>query len=343
MMMCQSVPLLLLVALSAVVPPTLTAAFNASTCTAQPLEDCQSRRRQLGQSLHEGRRDRDAFADVFASAGSRSNDADSAAATERQLQARVVGGSEVCPTYAYSGFLVGLVSGVYQTTASSRDATFCGGTLYGRGHVITAAHCVCHGRNGTFAANESVGLAIEVHRHDLSKALCEECGVRIAVAAVHCHADYDPISLDSDIAVLVLAENVSAAYDVDNVVLDRTGAFEAENTTLIVAGWGANNTDQSRPTFRAEALTAEVDVVSTAQCTADNWTYPSAAITDNMFCAGVRGSRAPSPSLPVLIRACATRSGLYHGMQSRLVKSVSACACEGEGHFGRTHNTTARK
>ena len=66
--------------------------------------------------------------------------------------AMAVGGSDVCPPQNYP-HLVSL-----QTLGSH----FCGGTLYGDRHVITAAHCLF----GT-SAFELSNMKVAINRHDL--------------------------------------------------------------------------------------------------------------------------------------------------------------------------------
>lgn len=254
---------------------------QVQTCRPRAVAECRRRTLRDGDDGIEGE------ARHHVDDGRLDDDDLNNAAGDRQLQARVVGGTEVCPSFAYAGFLVGIMDGEYQTTAET-TTMFCGGTLYGRRHVITAAHCVCLKSNGGFAPGQSVGLAVEVHRHDVRKPLCEECAARIAVVGVHCHPDYDPDTLDSDLAVLVLAEDVPPQYEVDDVVLDRLGTFEANGSALIVTGWGAINSDQNDPVYPNTTMAVEVAAIATSECTSGAWGYESNDITDNMFCAGYR-------------------------------------------------------
>lgn len=144
----------------------------------------------------------------------------------------------------------------------------------------------------------------QVHRHDRRAALCEECATRIKVAGVHCHPDFDTATFDADIAVLVLAENVSAAaYELSHVVLDASGTFEADGAALIVAGWGATNTNTSAPVLADKAMAVEVEAIATETCTSAAWTYNSSAVTTNMLCAGYRDD-APRD-------ACVVRSDVW--------------------------------
>ena len=78
-----------------------------------------------------------------------------------------VGGYDVCPTQNYK-HLVSLQSNGFH---------FCGGTLYGSRHVITAAHCW----EGV-SASELAGMKVVVNRHDLSTSLASE--VRECVLAL---------------------------------------------------------------------------------------------------------------------------------------------------------------
>ena len=145
-----------------------------------------------------------------------------------------------------------------------------------------------------------------MHRHDRRKALCEECGLRIAVASVLCHPDYDPSTFDSNIAILVLAESVPEAYDVDNVVLDHSGTFEADATELIVAGWGTQEYENNTAGPPANTTMAvEVEAISTTTCTSDSWSYSSGEIRDSMMCAGYRtGTPRDACTASCLKRRC---------------------------------------
>ena len=193
-------------------------------------------------------------------------------------QSRIIGGQEVCPSFDYP-HMVPLIKGSFMLTTQSFTNWFCGGTLYNRTHVITAAHCMYEANADTFDASVLQGLAIEVHRHDLSSPLCTECSTRIAVASVAVHPDYDPVLLENDIAVLRLATAVPADYETGSVVLDSEGSFFTEGQPLIAAGWGATSSSSSNPAYSEILNAVEVEYIDRSTCTSADWTYSESEIT----------------------------------------------------------------
>lgn len=183
---------------------------------------------------------------------------------------RIVGGVEVCPKHKYN-HLVALgaeYAGIFQQ--------FCGATLYNDEYVITAAHCVTGNNNG---------LAVSVHRHDLTAKLVDEDGEIILVESVFIHPEYDGDSMMNDVAVLKLktkAESVGGA-GLQDVVLDD-GSYQTEGQQLIVAGWGTLSSGGGAPDVPHEV---EVPYLTHEQCTGGDSQYSVHEIDEaTMLCAG---------------------------------------------------------
>ena len=137
------------------------------------------------------------------------------------VDANVVGGGT-----APSGSLPQVVAVLFKSIASNVDAQYCGGTLIGPQHVLTAAHCA------DFLVASDV--AVLVGTQDLRNG-----GQRIAVSAIAVHPAWNPNTLSSDVAVLTLATPVNTITPV--VVVASTSieaAIAPVGTSATVAGWG---------------------------------------------------------------------------------------------------------
>ena len=84
---------------------------------------------------------------------------------------------------------------------SSGGGHFCGGTLVASRYVVTAAHCL----EGSLPSE----LAVVLGEHDTTVTGEGSLGeLSLAVAAIFSHENYDSFTLDNDISLLELAEEV---------------------------------------------------------------------------------------------------------------------------------------
>merc|ERR1712110_1327983 len=171
----------------------------------------------------------------------------------------IVGGSEVTP---YSlPWQVGLVS-----PGSAR--TWCGGTLIGPRHVLTAAHCMGY------------DFEIIVGEHDINS---QEDGTRHTVCGTTSHPNYNSGTTNYDFAIVRLAEPVQLGVRAMPACLaDSSMGDEAlGGQTVTVSGWGTTSFGGSQATV---LQSVNVPAMTNAACRDSS--YGENQITDAMLCAG---------------------------------------------------------
>ncbi len=198
---------------------------------------------------------------------------------EKRTTTKIIGGNPA-PADKFP-FQVALIS---SSTPPGMEhfGQFCGGSLIKADVVLTAAHCVPN----TSASEVDIILGTNILASD-----GQFSGIRMNLADIEDHEDYDPNTNDNDIALLHVAGPIPETVrtmrtaTVATPALDQRYAFTGGDA--VVVGWGLT---QEGGGTTPVLMRVWLDVQSNDLCE-DNYQaqFPSISITDNMLCAGVTG------------------------------------------------------
>lgn len=182
-------------------------------------------------------------------------------------QARIVGGALADPNP--HKFQVGLLLKANMVgTNPIYNGQFCGGTLYKRKYVITAAHC------SDFVTRSQVKVVAKTTYLQSGK------GVLRNVSKIKIHPNWNPGAFDYDVAIWTLSDPVG---NVASPVLESTQPVDGKNLT--VTGWGDTDPNTGGGCcFPIRLRKVTVPIASTVDCN-DIDSY-NGGITSRMFCAG---------------------------------------------------------
>ncbi|XP_049885606.1 proclotting enzyme-like [Pectinophora gossypiella] len=184
---------------------------------------------------------------------------------------RIVGGTEAAPG-AWPWMAAIYLHG------SKRREFWCGGTLVGRRHVLTAAHCTRDSKQRPFPARQ---FSVRLGDVDLARDDEPSRPVTLRVTAVRAHDQFSRVGFYNDIAILVLAENVQKSKYVIPICLPsgELARQQFDGAVATVVGWGTTRYGGGESSRQLEA---KLPVWRNEDC--DRAYFQP--ITDTFLCAG---------------------------------------------------------
>ncbi|KAL4779899.1 trypsin-like cysteine/serine peptidase domain-containing protein [Aspergillus varians] len=156
----------------------------------------------------------------------------------------------------------------YQIGLLSRGSLICGGSIISKNYVVTAGHCT--------AGASASSLSIRAGSSSSSSG-----GTVVKVSSITVHPDYDEDTVDNDISILTLAEDLTFGDTIAAVDLPTSSSLPTTGTVGTASGWGALEEGGG---VSSTLQYVDVPVVSKSQCTSDYSGFN--VITASMFCAG---------------------------------------------------------
>jgi len=235
-----------------------------------------------------------------------------------QIRPRVVGGTD-----APRGKYPWMVSVARRAVSDLYEAHHCGGVLVHPHWVLTAAHCVDTDRPTT--------IDVVVGAHNLQT---DEPPMvrRVAVREIVLHPDYDAVTSDSDLALLVLAEPVVTVTPLE--IIDWEVLCEP-GRPAVVLGWGATTGNGTN----FPAVLQEVGVPLVALAVANAVPAFDGTLTENMLPAGPeeggRDSCQGDSGGPLIVEGAAPGVPMLAGVVSFGADTLDCGAPGGYGIYTR--------
>jgi len=176
-----------------------------------------------------------------------------------RLDGRIVGGQEA-----------DIADYPYQVSVRIYDQHICGGSIINSNTILTAGHCVYDMDHSQY----SVRVGNTIHSQ----------GQSVRVSRVVENRNYNPQTIDNDMAILKLASDVPLGTTVQAIALQSQGAEVPAGTTAWVSGWGGEY--EGSPTTPSRLRAVDVSVLTNSDCSRK---YGPGQISSHMMCAQTIG------------------------------------------------------
>ncbi|XP_045774711.1 collagenase-like [Maniola jurtina] len=169
------------------------------------------------------------------------------------------------------------LGGLLITLTNNRQSV-CGSSLLSNTRAVTAAHCWRHGIN---QAREFLVV--------LGSTLLFSGGTRVSTSSVSTHANYNMLTLNNDIAMIMLP-HVALTNNIQPIAL-ATGNDQYVGAWAVAAGFGANG--DNRPITQGQAKhEASLQIITNAVCAR---TYGTATVVDSTICTATTHGQSTCP------------------------------------------------
>jgi len=169
---------------------------------------------------------------------------------------RIVAGSEVSPVHK-------LPYQVYLQLCFDAGCALCGGTLLNKRYVLTAMHCVYS--SGSWASSIKAVIGEHNIEQDWETSADEQS---IQVEDIISRSDYNENTIENDIAILKLSQDVTFSDYVVPACLPSSSSNSYTGQSATVSGWGTTSEGGDTSAFLKET---SVNVVSATDSTCSGY------------------------------------------------------------------------
>ncbi|KAI4459621.1 polyserase-related [Holotrichia oblita] len=127
--------------------------------------------------------------------------------------------------YLFDGYEAQITDIPYQVAIFYHSSYLCSGAIIHEKAILTAAGCI--------SSTPNYGLYIRA-----GSALLHQGGYTVSVKSVHNHPNFNTISGDYDVSVMVLAESLPLTSEINLIMLPTAWEDIAINTASTISGWG---------------------------------------------------------------------------------------------------------